>query len=165
MKMQQEDYKKYYETKKDPNIINIPKMKYITLIGAGDPNNEDFSIAIEALYTITYAIKMSYRKPNPPKDYYEYKVFPLEGEWGLVDITKPTTNKSNYSYKIMIRQPDFLNEELFNNFLDEVHKKKNNPKLNILRYEELEEGLCCQILHLGPYENESVSFKKNGRIL
>lgn len=160
MKMTKEDLKLYYSLNKEPNIINIPKMKFITLSGSGDPNNEDFSYAIETLYTISYTIKMTYKKPNPPKDYYEYKVFPLEGEWGLVDITKPSTDKSNYSYKIMIQQPDFVNEELFNSFLIEVIKKKDNPKLELLRYEEIEEGLCCQMLHIGPYDDERTSFDK-----
>lgn len=160
MKLTKEDYKTLYQQKAIPTLVEVPPLKFITILGQGDPNGPEFAEATQALYALAYAIKMSYKKPNPPKGYYEYTVFPLEGEWDLVDKTKPVSDKSNYAYKLMIQQPDFIDEELFNHFLKEVQKKKDNPKLSLLRYEELSEGKCCQVLHVGPYAEEPTSFKK-----
>ena len=35
------EYKKIYMPKKEPEIINIPKMKYIVVRGKGNPNDEE----------------------------------------------------------------------------------------------------------------------------
>ena len=160
MKLTDQEIKVFYSTKTDPQILSIPLFKHITLEGKGDPNQADFAVAMEAIYSMTYAIKMSYKKDNPPAGYYEYKVFPLEGEWDLVDKTKPVTDKSNFAYKIMIQQPDFVNQMLFDTYLATLKKKKDNPKLSLLKYEEISDGLCCQMVHLGPYDNEPASFEK-----
>lgn len=160
MKLSDKEIKTFYSIKTDPQIISIPLFKYITLEGKGDPNQADFAVAMEAIYSMTYTIKMSYKKDNPPVGYYEYKVFPLEGEWDLVDKTKPTTDKSNFAYKIMIQQPDFVSQSLFDDLIVPLKKKKDNPKLSLLKYEEISDGLCCQMVHLGPYDNEPASFEK-----
>lgn len=157
------DYKKYYKelygTKTEPQILNVPKMPFITIEGEGNPNGEAFKVAVEALYSLSYAIKMSYKSSTIPEGYYEYKVFPLEGVWDLRDYTGGSEDKDNYKYKIMIRQPDFLNHELFESFREKVSIKKPSSSLNRTKFEYLEDGLCCQILHLGSYSTEAKSFE------
>jgi len=118
------DYKELYMPKNKPEIIDVPKMPFFTLKGSGDPNGNVFSTVIEALYSLSYAVRMSHKSDNVPEGYYEYTVFPLEGIWDLVDYTKPATDKNNLKYTMMIRQPDFLNETLFQRFLHQTQKKK-----------------------------------------
>lgn len=139
-------YKDLYSPKQTPSIIHIPKIKFIVIEGKGDPNTDEFALATAALYSISYAVKMSYKSSSIPDRYYDYIVFPLEGEWDLEDKSKAVTDKSNYIYRIMIRQPDFLTMDLFNRFLVETKKKKPNDYLYLIRYEEFEEGFaarCC----------------------
>ncbi|WJH36796.1 hypothetical protein N6H14_14495 [Paenibacillus sp. CC-CFT747] len=95
--------------------------------GSGDPNGEEFAKVTEALYSLSYAVRMSYKSSDVPAGYYEYTVFPLEGVWDLVDRTKPPTDKSNLKYTMMIRQPDFVTEELFGRFQEQAMRK--NPIL------------------------------------
>lgn len=152
-------YKDYYIPKSKPEIINIPKILFVSIQGEGNPNGDDFSQAVEALYAFSYAVKMSYKSEKVPVGYYEYIVFPLEGEWDLIDKAKPSTDKDNFKYKIMIRQPDFLNIELFNRFINDIKKKKSNPLFDKLQLEVIEEGLSCQMMHLGSYDDELESFK------
>ncbi len=90
---------------------------------------------------------------------YDYTVFPLEGVWDLMDKTKSLTDKSNFSYSIMIRQPDFLTNELFERFIIETKKKKPSVYLDKIEYDTITEGLCCQMLHLGSYDDEPESFE------
>lgn len=151
-------YKNLYLPKTNPTIIEIPSMNFVVIDGEGDPNGEDFALVTEALYSFSYAVKMSYKGNDIPKDFYDYTVFPLEGVWDLVDKSKPSTDKSNFAYSLMIRQPDFLDNDLFMRFLKETQNKKPNPFLNKLQFKTIEEGLCCQILHLGSYDNEPASF-------
>lgn len=153
------DFKELYLPKQTPSIIEIPPMNFVMLEGQGDPNGEDFAQAVAALYSVSYAVKMSYKKDEIPEGYYDYTVFPLEGVWDLVDKSLPNTVKSNYAYTIMIRQPDFLTEELFEGFLIETKKKKPNPLLYKVKFGTITDGLCCQMLHVGSFDNEPASFE------
>jgi hypothetical protein len=135
-------------------------MSFIMVSGTGDPNGERFALATEALYSLSYAVKMSYRSNDVPDGYYEYTVFPLEGVWDLIDKSKSVQDKSNFKYTIMIRQPDFLTSNLFAKFLEQTRKKKPNPYLEKAIFGEMSDGLSCQIMHIGPFDNEPESFAK-----
>jgi hypothetical protein len=60
----------------------------------------------------------------------------------------------------MIRQPDFLTDELFKGFVERTSKKKPNPYLEKLTFDDIADGLCCQAMHIGSFENEPESFDK-----
>ena len=68
-----------------------------------------------------------------PAGYFDFTVYPLEGVWDINEAAKKhfsgTIKKKDLVYQLMIRQPDFVDEHLY-----------------------------CEMLHLGPFENESVSF-------
>lgn len=153
------EYKELYFPKNRPVLIDVPKMPFITVKGAGDPNGEAFALAVSALYSFAYAIKMSYKGGDAPEGYFPYKVFPLEGVWDMQDPSKPF-EKSNFAYTIMIRQPDFVTGEYFEKVREVLKKKKPNPNLNAAKFERLAEGMCCQMLHIGSYDDEPGSFSK-----
>ena len=121
------DFKHLYVPKTVPEIVDVPMMPFYMVDGSGDPNGDEFAKATEALYSLSYAVKMSYKSADVPPGYYEYTVFPLEGVWDLIDRSKPPTDKSNFKYTIMIRQPDFMTESLFERFREQTMKKKANP--------------------------------------
>jgi len=154
------DFKHLYVPSASPEIVEVPPMPFITLSGAGDPNGEEFAGQTEALYSLSYAVKMSYKNGTAPAGYYEYKVFPLEGVWDLVDYSKPATDKSNLKYTIMIRQPDFLTEAEFERFLELTKRKKPNPYLDHVRFEQVADGWNCQMMHIGSYDEEPESFAR-----
>lgn len=153
------DFKELYLPKNSPSIIEVPSMKFAMIDGQGDPNGEEFALATAALYSFSYAVKMSYKSKEIPEGFYDYTVFPLEGVWDLADKTKDITDKSNFVYSIMIRQPDFLTNELYERFIAEAKKKKANVYLDKIQYNTIVEGLCCQMLHLGSYDDEPKSFE------
>lgn len=162
--MEKLEYKKAYKDQylptTNPTIIEIPPINFAVIDGEGDPNSDEFAQATAALYSFSYAVKMSYKSKVVPIDFYDYTVFPLEGVWDLVDKSKSSKDKSNYAYSIMIRQPDFLDNNLFDRFLTETKKKKPNPYLDKLHFKTIDEGLCCQMLHIGSYDDEPASFEK-----
>lgn len=73
------DFKHLYMPINKPEIVDVPKIPFLTLKGIGDPNESEFSIVIEALYSLSYAVRMSHKSDDVPEGYYEYTVFPLEG--------------------------------------------------------------------------------------
>ncbi len=156
--------KAVYLPKNKPEEITLPEYKFITINGAGNPNNPIFSEYISALYSVAYAIKMGSKKMKlPPKGYYDFTVYPLEGIWDLNKQAKKdydgVLNKDDLVFKLMIRQPDFVNDMFFTDMLSITKEKKPNPLLEKVRFETISEGHCVQMLHIGPYDDEPESFK------
>ncbi len=157
--------KEVYLPKSRPALINIPEYKYIVLSGDGNPNSEFFSECIGALYSVAYAIKMTMKKSaNPPEDYQDWAVYPLEGIWDMAENAPKTIdgklNKDNFVFDLMIRQPDFVSEEFFAETIELSKKKKPHPLLEDIRFTKIEDGKCIQMMHVGSFDDEPQSFKE-----
>lgn len=154
--------KEIYLPKNNPSIIEVPPMKYFTLMGKGNPNNEGFKASVEALYALSYTIRMMPKKGINPEGYFEYTVFPLEGVWDLDEEGRQleVLDKDRLVYKIMIRQPEFVTEELYLTAKSLVTKKVPENLLNRVRFEEIREELCVQCMHIGSYDAEKETFSK-----
>ncbi len=154
--------KDIYVPKKKPEIIDVQNFKYITITGKGNPNEDEFAKRVEVLYSLAYAIKMMPKKGYIPDGYFEYTVYPLEGLWDLTDEGKKLKelNKDCLVYKIMIRQPYFVTEEVLELAKEQVRKKKPNLAVDNVNFEEIKDGLSVQMLHLGSYDNEERTFKE-----
>lgn len=115
--------------KNEPTFIDVPEFKYISIKGEGNPSGDFFTKCIQTLYSVAYGIRMSYKWDTPPKkNYFEYTVYPLEGIWDLIDPSKYVKNqldKNNLKFELMIRQPEFVDEALFNQVIELIEKKKN----------------------------------------
>ena len=71
-----------------------------------------------------------------------------------------TDNKDIWKWTAMIMQPEFVTEELYEEALDQVKKKKNPPALAKMRFQSLQEGLSAQIMHIGPFSDEGPTVAK-----
>ena len=154
--------KKLYCPKNKPELVEVPKQKFFCIKGKGNPNREDFSERIGVLYSLAYAIRMMPKNGYTPDGYFEYTVYPLEGLWDLTEEGRKseTLNKDELLYTIMIRQPDFVNDEIVKKAFEIVNKKKTHPLLKEVYFDEIEDGLSVQMMHIGPYDNEPESFNK-----
>lgn len=152
--------KEYYMPKEKPQIVEIPSFKYLTIKGQGNPNSEGFKKHIEVLYSLSYAIRMMPKKGINPEGYFEYTVYPLEGIWDLTEKGRKseTLDKDELVYTLMIRQPYFVNKEVVSMAMDIAKKKICNDLLNKVEFTSLEDGLCVQMLHIGPYDDEPRTF-------
>jgi hypothetical protein len=154
--------KEFYLPKNKPELINIPKFKFFTIEGSGNPNDDFFGEYIGVLYSLSYGIKMSPKKGIEPKGYFDYTVYPLEGVWDLSEKAKQSItgaiNKNDLVFKLMIRQPDFVESDFAMQILEETKKKKPHDLLGQVRFEEIVEGDCIQMLHIGSYDDEPASF-------
>lgn len=152
--------KELYLPKNKPTMIDVPPAKFFSLKGKGNPNNEEFKRVVEALYSLSYAIRMMPKKGFTPEGYFEYTVFPLEGIWDLDEEGRrsSTLDKDKLIYTLMIRQPDFVTDALFVKAKKSIEKKIAEELLNNIVFEEVHEGLSVQCLHLGSYDNEPKTF-------
>ena len=61
----------------------------------------------------------------------------------------------------MILQPEHISAAMFAQALQELRRKKGErPAFAKLRLELFEEGLCVQIMHIGPYATEPATVAK-----
>lgn len=149
--------KELYGVKEKVEQKYIGKQKFIMIDGKGNPNEEIFSKKIETLYGLSYGIKMLPKNGVTPEGYYDYTVYPLEGIWTTSDPSD-VFNKDKYEYTIMVRQPEFVTQELFDQVMEKVRKKKPNLLFDEAYFGEIEDGECVQILHIGSYDDEPRSF-------
>lgn len=150
------EYKEFYMPKNKPEIITVPKANYIAVRGKGDPNEVGgaYQQAISVLYAVAYTLKMSYKTDHKIEGFFEYVVPPLEGFWwqdGKDGIDY--TDKASFNWISVIRLPEFITQKDFEWAVETATKKK---KLDCSSAElmTIDEGLCIQIMHLGPFDDE-----------
>ena len=153
------EYKEFYSPKNKPEIVTVPAANYIAVRGKGNPNEEDgaYQQAVSVLYAIAYTLKMSYKSDHKIEGFFEYVVPPLEGFWwqdGVDGIDY--ADKSTFNWISVIRLPDFVTGQDFDWAVETATKKK---KLDCSSAEFLtvEEGLCVQIMHTGPFDDEAAT--------
>lgn len=154
--------KQLYLPGKDPATIVVPKMSYFSIAGTGNPNQPAFQDKIGVLYGLAYAVRMMPKSGITPEGFQEYAVYPLEGIWDLSEEGRKSAalDKDQLVYKIMIHQPDFVTPEIAEMAMDKVRKKAPSPLLEQAIFEQMEDGLCVQMMHTGTFDSEPASFAK-----
>lgn len=149
----------YKASAKKFEIVTVPKLNYLMVDGRGDPNNSiQFQQAVEALYSVSYTLKFMVKKGEQQID---YGVMPLEGLWWTDNMNDfSMEKKADWKWTLMILQPDFISPSMVEKAREMAGKRKELPLLNALRFETMEEGLCAQILYIGPYDDEPSTIAK-----
>lgn len=149
------EYKDLYMPPQRPVLIDVLSMNFIMVDGEGDPNNnESFEEGVELLYGLSYTIKMSIKKGLQPEGYFEYVVPPLEGLWWIDGGAFSFHDRLNWKWTIMIRQPEFVTPEVFSFACSSLKAKKPETRIERARFEAFKEGLCVQMMHIGPFATE-----------
>lgn len=155
--------KQFYVPAAKPVLVSIPTFNFYTIEGEGNPNDSFFAEYIGVLYSLSYGIKMSPKKGTAPKGYVDYTVYPLEGVWDLNEEGRKayngTIDKNKLVFKLMIRQPDFVDSSYAMHMLEQVKQNKPHHLLEQVKFEAITEGDCIQLLHKGSYDSERESFK------
>ncbi len=158
--------KALYLPKTKPELITIPVQKFFQISGTGNPNTSPvFAENIGILYALSYAIRMMPKQGYTPEGFEPYTVYPLEGVWGLADPALGSEDKDNFSYTLMIRQPEFVTEEIVLRATETVRKKKPQLAVDKAVFGTMEDGLSVQMMHLGSYDDEPASFAQMTQFL
>jgi hypothetical protein len=134
-------------------IVTVPPLQYLMLDGHGDPNTApEYTAALGALYPVAYALKFASKRELDR----DYAVMPLEALWSADDMAAFTTarDKSQWDWTLLNLVPDWIAPELVETAREKATAKADAAALAALRLETLDEGLCVQTLHVGPYDAE-----------
>lgn len=163
------DFKKelkhlYRPSAKEAARVEVPTMNYLMIDGEGDPNGSDsFQAAVEALFTLAYAVKFMVKRGEMAID---YGVMPLEGLWWADDMTRfSVDDKSDWKWTLMIMQPGFVTGAMVAEATEAVRSRKNPAALGKVRFTPFAEGTCAQIMHLGPFSSEGPTIERLHRFI
>ena len=154
----------YAPSAKKVEIVQVPSLQFVMIDGAIEKGKEPanspaFAEATQALYSLAYTLKFMFKKRKT--DPIDYPVMPLEGLWWVEDGMFDITVKDNWFYTLMILQPDVITKDIFTEGLEQVRKKKgDSPNLSNLRLAHFEEGICVQMMHIGPYATEPATIER-----
>ena len=144
------EYKEFYLPPAKPVVVTVPKANYIAMRGKGDPNDEGGAYK-QAIGRI--------------EGFYEYVVPPLEGFWWQEGIDGiDYSDKSTFCWISVIRLPDFITKADFDWAVQTASKKKKTD-CSKAEFLTVDEGLCVQIMHIGPYDDEPASVALMDRFL
>lgn len=163
------DLKKQYKYLYQPSAkkietVQVPNLQFAMIDGAIEKGSEPgksltFAEATQAMYSMAYTLKFMLKKRKT--NAIDYPVMALEGLWWVEDGMFDITVKDNWFYTLMILQPDVITKDVFAEGLEQIRKKKgDSPALSKLRLANFEEGLCVQIMHIGPYATEPATIDR-----
>ena len=141
---------------KKPVIVTVPPMNYLAVRGTGDPNTPDgaYKQAVGLLYSVAYTIKMSPKAGRQIAGHFDYVVPPLEGFWMQTGTDSiDYSRKEDFQWISVIRLPDHVTEADLAWAVEEASRKKktDHSAVGLLT---VDEGLCVQCMHIGPYDDE-----------
>ena len=133
-----------YVRPKTPVLIDVAPAKYLAVDGLGSPGGELFADRIGALYGMAYTIKFTSKFAG--RDFAVCKLEALygaDGQFAALDRTP----KEEWPWRMLIRMPEFVSNA-------KLREKQKPGDFDAVRLETIAEGLCVQVLHVGPYEEE-----------
>ena len=146
-------FKSEYVTPKEPVFVVVGPARYLSITGHGAPGGEHFKTHISALYSVAFTLKMAEKFAG-----HDYKVCHLEGQWWAEDHADFRTHEpKEWQWRLLIRVPDFIKQSEVDDAIKTVMAKGKVALADQVKLEELTEGRCVQMLHIGPYAEEKAA--------
>jgi hypothetical protein len=144
------EFKAEYVTPKSPVLIDASPAHYLAISGRGQPGDDLFQRKVGALYNVAFTIKMAKKSAGV-----DYAVCKLEGLWWHDD--EKTTGPWNWT--LMIRIPEFISVKDLKDAIEKLRAKGKDPEVAEVEIKKLKEGRSVQVLHTGPYDQESAAIE------
>ena len=143
-------YSQEYAASRKPALVKVGPAAYLSIEGQGAPGGEAFQEAIGALYGVAFTVKMT-RKFAGKRDYVVSK---LEGLWPDFSSAESLPDKEHWHWRMLIRTPKFITQKEVAKAIEVLLKRGKGAEVRRVHLELLDERLCVQALHVGPYDKE-----------
>ncbi|HEY5984100.1 MAG TPA: GyrI-like domain-containing protein [Anaerolineales bacterium] len=156
--LKQQYRKLYVPSARKVEIVRVPKLQFLNIDGHIEKGEEPgtspgFQESMMAMYGMAYTMKfmLKLRAKNP----IDYPVMAIEGLWWVNDGVFDISVKDNWLYSMLILTPTVVTKKTFETARDAVRRKRgDSPALQRIELAYFTEGLCMQIMHVGPYKDE-----------
>ncbi len=147
-----------YVAPSKPQLITVGPARYLAVTGRGRPGGEEFQAKLGALFGVAFTIKMT-RKFAGKGDYVVGK---LEGQYwpdpGVPDPFDPPLDEMNW--RLMIRTPAVVGASDVKDAVAKLTAKGKGDRADEVAVYDVTQGVCVQMLHVGPYDREIESIKR-----
>ncbi len=127
-----------YVARAKPARVEVGPARYLAMPGRGKPGSPEFQAVLQAMYSVAFTIKMTWKLAGKE----DYKICHLEGlHWN-----------DPPGWKLLMRTPEFITDRHLDEAKRRLEQKNKPPEHKEVVLEEIDEGTCAQMLHVGPYE-------------
>lgn len=144
-------FKEEYAANAKPRLVTVNPAKYLSVSGRGAPGGELFVKKLSALYGVAFAVKMSRKQQGQ-----DYAISKLEGLWwgdfGYESFS--FLPQDTWNWTLLLRTPDFVGPTDIRSGARALLAKGKAQEVAEVAPFSLDEGLCVQMLHRGPYQDE-----------
>ncbi|HEY7401625.1 MAG TPA: GyrI-like domain-containing protein [Actinomycetota bacterium] len=145
-----------------PVFVEVPALRYLAVDGAipegtaGPAADPEFGRAIGALYSVSYTLKFA-MKPSGR----DFVVMPLEGLFWTDGTEKLAPGGFGaMRWTLMMLMPPWITDDDVAQAVSTLVDRGRLSGPSALRLVTLEEERAAQILHVGPYADESPTIEK-----
>lgn len=150
-----QENKSYFTAKDQPEVVEIGKATYLSILGKGSPGTAIFYKKKSAIKEFVAALSSVFHQTenNFESNIVEIFYWFNEEKVGYVDIGNfyTTVDLNLLQYRIVIRIPDFNTDETIKKVAQENQDLPFHDEFELFTYTA---GKCVQILHTGPFADE-----------
>ncbi len=153
----------YAPSAREVAMVKVPKFNFIMLDGKIQPGetpatSREFQEGIGALYGASFTLK--FMSKSRKRNAIDHTLLALEGLWWTEAGDFDFNAQEERKWTLMIMQPQHITTSMFQQALRQLQQKRGDPALSKLRFEPFREGLCIQIMHVGPYSEEPQTIER-----
>ena len=143
-----------YVARRKPMLIKVGRARYLTITGRGEPGGELFQRQLSAVFSTAFTIKMA--KKTAGRD---FRMMPLEGLWWPPKGKGGAEPQGNWNWQLMVRVPTYVGKRDLGAAVKAIAANPDAGRLPVSRValQDITEGQCVQMLHIGPYDTEPAS--------
>lgn len=151
-----QELRELYRAGRRPTRIVVPSRQFVAVLGSGDPAGASYSAAIASLFRAAYRVRFAARRAG----LVDAPVMPLEGQWWSADGTPFTLqDRSGWQWRMMIPLAPHLDGEAGRTVIETAlaagaREGGDDVPVQLHRFEE---GDAVQIMHRGPWSEESTT--------
>lgn len=149
-----ESEQRYYTAGKRPEVVEFGDLRYITLNGRSEPKGTDLQNNIEMLFTLANQIRKMQKE-----DGNEFEIPKLECQWWTDDGRSfDSTPPDKWNWKLMMLIPGIISRNDVEDAKYQILDRRGMSEIWRVRVQAINEGLCVQAMHSGPYESISGTY-------
>jgi len=157
------DRPEFFRAGRTPELVKLGPAKYLAVEGRGQPGGPAFQAAVQSLYHVAYTMKFQRKAEGAP----DFKVSTLEGQWWFDETARPkdarrpwSVSPKDWRWKLLVMVPDFIGKADVAKAKCDCSDRHCDAKADTVALESIREGLCVQMLHVGPYDDEPESIAR-----
>jgi hypothetical protein len=142
-------------------LVVVPAMRALCIRGEGSSTGPRFKDSVEALHTVAYALKALPASDLGIDDFVNFSIPSLECLWSMKNGSNYDPAKAEQAqWELFVVVPGFVTQRLINIALLEMTRKSQNPLVQEVHINTIQEKKSAQTLHLGAHSTIAKDYEK-----